>query len=249
MHYLHFFSDDGAGEGIFDISDLADDGGTDGRILKRQVGIGCERAVLQHQILAVAEGLRAGYTTTHEPEVLGVPTEVFGMDFGVIDSAVAALPESILGVQHGMVNLDIAGVLEGILARQLQMADTQALGLEERVVGVVDVEVGQLSVTATPESFRAIGHAQAFDGQTVYLAEGFGCIERAVRHAQTAHIPERSPVRGGEMAAGAAHILALPERVHAFEAAVVGLNAAALLESRFALADGDVAELDVPAGV
>ena len=103
------------GERIDDRGDLAADGSADGGFLEGTIGIGCKRAVLQNQVLAIAKGLGAGDAAANQTEVLGVPTEIFAIDLRIIEGYILAIPESILGIQHGIMDLDIANVLEGIL--------------------------------------------------------------------------------------------------------------------------------------
>ena len=115
---------DRAGERILNGSDGTDDCRLDGRFLKCQIGIGRKRAVLQNQVLTIAERLRAGDTAADEAEVLGVPTEVFAFEFGVIDGNVFAIPERIFGIKDGMMDFDVFCVLECIFALQPKLADT-----------------------------------------------------------------------------------------------------------------------------
>ena len=110
-------------------------------------------------------------------------------------------------------------------------------------------EVGYLSAPAIPESLSAVGHRHVFKGQAVYLAEGFGCIQMAVVEPQTAVVPERCTVGGGEMAVAANDVLALPESIQPLKTAFHRLYMAAFLEPRLALTDGDAGELEVTAGV
>ena len=110
--------DQRAGERIDDGSDVAYDGRFDGGFLEGTVGIGRKRAFLQDEVLRIAKRLRTGDSAADETKVFGVPTEIFALDLGVVDSAVFAVPESVFGIEDGVMNLEVTGVLEGVFACQ-----------------------------------------------------------------------------------------------------------------------------------
>ena len=121
--------------------------------------------------------------------------------------------------------------------------------MHKGVSSLLDMEVGYLAGTAVPESFRAIGHLDSLEGQAVYLAEDFGCIDEAVKETEIAAVPERRTVRRREIAVAAGDVLTLPDDVHALETAVFSEDMARLFESRLAFADGDAGELEIAGGV
>ena len=104
------------------------------------------------------------------------------------------------------------------------------------------MKIGDLSVSAPPEGLGTVVDLHPFDGQAVYLAEGFWCVECTAGQSDAADVPYRRPVGGCEEALSAFDIFALPKDVLALKAATVGEDMARLLESRFAFANGDVAE-------
>jgi hypothetical protein len=111
------------GEGIDDRSDLAADSSADGGFLEGTVGIGGERAILEDEVLGIAEGLGTGDVATDKTEVFGVPAEIFALDLRVIDGDVLTVPEGVFGIQYRVVNLYVAGVLEDVFALQLDIGD------------------------------------------------------------------------------------------------------------------------------
>ena len=121
--------------------------------------------------------------------------------------------------------------------------------MHKGVSSLLDLEVGDLTDTAVPEGFRAIGDFDSLQGQAVYLTEGFGRIDEAVKEPQIAAIPERRAVGSSEIAVAAGDVLALPDDVPALETAVVSEDTARLFESRLAFADGDAGELEIAGGV
>ena len=215
--------------------------------LQRPIGIRREDTVLKNKVLAITQRLRTGDAAADKPEVLRIPAEVLAFQIGVIDGDVLAVPERIFRIEHGITDLDITGVLEGVLALQLEINNLELLRLEEGIVPLLYAQISNLSAATTPESLSAIGHPHAFNSEPVYLSKSLWRIERAVRQFDAANIPHRRPVRCREMAFHAHNILALPEDVHAFEAAVYRLHTTAFLQPRFAFADGDITELNIAA--
>ena len=121
--------------------------------------------------------------------------------------------------------------------------------MHEGIGALLYFEVGDLAGTAVPECFRAIGHADAFEGQVVYFAEGFRRIDEAVEEPQIAAVPERRTVGGCEIAVAAGDVLALPDDVHAFESAFDGFDTTRLFESRLTFANSDAVQLEIAGGV
>ena len=84
----------------------------------RAIGVWSEDAVLHYQVLAIAQGLRAGYAATHQTQVLRVPTEVFALYFRVLNGAVLRLPKRVLCIENSVMYFDVFCVLEGVLSIQ-----------------------------------------------------------------------------------------------------------------------------------
>ena len=121
--------------------------------------------------------------------------------------------------------------------------------MHKSVGTLLDLEVGDLTGTAVPEGFRAIGDFDSLQGQAVYLTKDFGRIDEAVEELQIAAVPHRRAVRRREIAVAAGDVLTLPDDVHALETAIDGFNMARLFESRLAFADGDAGELEIAGGI
>ena len=119
--------------------------------------------------------------------------------------------------------------------------------MHKGVSSLLDLEVGDLTDTAVPEGFRAIGDFDSLQGQAVYLTEGFGRIDEAVKEPQIAAVPHRRSVGGCEIAVAAGDVLALPDDVHALETAVFSEDMARLFESRLTFAYRHALEAQVAA--
>lgn len=70
-------------------------------------------------------------------------------------------------------------------------------------------------------------------------------MDGAVGHTETAHIPQAGTGGGFESTLAAGDVLALPQDVLPGESAVDGIDTAALFESGFALAYGDLLQTEV----
>ena len=100
---------DEAAAGVLHGVDVALDGGLDAAVLEGQVGFGLEGAVLQHQVLAVAQGLRSANVAVHQPEVPGIPAQELALDTGIVNGYVLTFPEGVLGVQVGVADNHVPG--------------------------------------------------------------------------------------------------------------------------------------------
>ena len=119
--------------------------------------------------------------------------------------------------------------------------------MHKGVSSLLDLEVGDLTDTAVPEGFRAIGDFDSLQGQAVYLTEGFGRIDEAVKEPQIAAVPERCAIGRREIAVTAGGVLAFPYDVHALETAVFSEDMARLFESRLTFAYRHALEAQVAA--
>ena len=236
-------------KGIDDGWKGTEDGGADGRFLEGAVSIRREGTILEDEVVAIAERLRAGDAAADKAEVMRVPAEVFAADVGIANNAVPTLPECIFGIEYGVMQFDILRILESVFASQLEIGDLKFFGVHERVNAVLNAQVGNLSVSAAPERLITIVHLHALDGKAIYLPEGLRGIEGTVREADAAAVPHRGTVRCREIALAAFYVFTLPEDVLAFETAMVGTDSPRLFESRLAFADGDIAELNVAGGI
>ena len=94
--------------GVLDTMNRAIDSSVDGAVLEGEVAVSAHSAVLHDKVFAVAEGLLASDMTTDETEILAIPTEVFSIDFRIIDRHVLCLPQCILGIKQGIVDFHVS---------------------------------------------------------------------------------------------------------------------------------------------
>lgn len=215
--------------------------------LQRAIGIGREGAILENEVVAVAQWLCAGDTTTNKTKVESIPAEVLAFDVRVIDRDVLAIPEGIFRIQHSVADLYTAGVLERVLALQLEIGDLELLRMQKSILGIMHLDVHQFSASAMPKGLDSIGDFRAFDEDIFELSKDLRRIYLTVLESQIPAVPHRGSVRRGKDTFFALHLLALPKRVFAFETAIHSRHASRLLESRLPLADSDAVEFDITA--
>ncbi len=127
-------------------------------------------------------------------------------------------------------DLDIARILEGILALQLEIGDLTLERMKESIVDIVHLHIGKTNILTMPKSLDSIGHFRLFDSKVFELSKSLWRVDEAVRNTEITTVPHRGSIGGGEVAFQALDILALPEDVHAVEAAVDGFDASRLFE-------------------
>ena len=81
---------------VLDVLDMALDIGLNSRILKHTIAHRVDGAVLNHQVLCLAEQLLACQMAVHETYVLRVPGQILTIEHRVIDGHILALPERVL---------------------------------------------------------------------------------------------------------------------------------------------------------
>ena len=75
---------------------MPSDIGLDSRILEHTVAGFVDGAVLEHEVLGIAEQLLASQVTIHQSDVLRVPRQILAIEHRVVDGDVLALPERVL---------------------------------------------------------------------------------------------------------------------------------------------------------
>ena len=173
---------DVSGRGVLDVGDGSTDVGLQGAVLEGAVARGVEGAVLQYQVVGVAQGLFAGDVAVDEAEVLRVPAEVFAVQFGVVDGDVLHFPEGVFGGYLGVVYLDVLHVLEDVFAVALQAIHVDVVAEHEGEGAFVQGEILDADAVAAPEDFVGIVHPDVFYLDVVHLAEHFGGVDDGVAH-------------------------------------------------------------------
>ena len=152
----------------------------DGRIFKSQICVRAHCAVLQYEVVAVAQRLGLGDVAADKAEVLRVPGKIFTVDDGIDDGDILGLPEGIFGVQHTVPDLHILGVLETIVAVKLDVGEFNILAVHEHIVGSVDHRIFDHDVPAVPESLRSARNLNVLQLDSVHPAEGLRCVDDSV---------------------------------------------------------------------
>ena len=216
-----------------------------GRILERAVTFGVERAVLEHEVLGVAERLFARYMAVDESQSARVPSEELSVQFRVVHRHVVHLPERVLRVYLRVANLYIARVLEDVLRVRHQSVHLHVAAVHERVRTLVQYHVLQLQSVDAPERLVGIVHGYVLQRQILHLAEELRTVYHAVLHVHIVRVPYRRARARSEIAVAYVRSLHVPQRVLALEVAVAADDVAALLYARFAEGDAHVVELHV----
>ena len=237
-----------AAGGVLDVLDVSTDVGLDGAVLEDSVAHAVEGAVLEHEVVDIAEKLLAGEVATHESHVLGMPGEVFAIELGVVDGDVLALPEGVLGEDLGIVHLDVLAILEDVLGVALESVDVDVVGEHEGVGSAVEPHVLDSDSVDLPEGFVGIGDLDVLEFQILHLAEELGSVDAAVGHQEVVGVPDGRARAHGEVAVVDACSVDVPPRVLAVELAVVGLDVPALLDARLSVGDGDALQAQVVLG-
>ena len=50
-------------------------------------------AILQYEVVGIAERLLTGYMAIHQPEIVRMPAEIFAVEFRIVDCHILHLPE------------------------------------------------------------------------------------------------------------------------------------------------------------
>ena len=234
--------------GILDVLDVPLDVGLDGGVFKHTVAHAVDGAVLQHQVVGIAQQLLAGQMTVDQPHVLRVPRQVFAVQLGVVDGHVLTLPERVLGEYLGVVNLYVLAILEHVLRVALQAIDIDVLRKHERIGAAVQLDILQPQVVDSPEGLVGIGYLHVLQLHMVHLAEELRGVDAAAAHHQVVGVPDGRPRVEREVTVFYQYTIDVPPRVLAVEAAVLCLNVTALLDAALAVGDGDVLQTGVVDG-
>ena len=93
---------------VLDVLDVSTDIGLNVGVFENTVAGSIEGAVLEYQLVGIAQQLYASQMAVHQSDVLRVPSQVLTINQRVVDSHVLALPERVFGDDMGIVQTRIS---------------------------------------------------------------------------------------------------------------------------------------------
>ena len=170
--------------------DVSADVGLYRAVFEHAVAGPVEGAVLEHQVLRIAQQLFARQVAVHQSNVLRVPRQILTVQLGVVDGYVLTLPERVLGQDTGMVDLHVLTVLEHVFRIALQSVDVDVLGEHERVGASVQLHVVELQTVDLPECLVGVAYLHILQFHVVHLAEELRTVDAATAHHEVVGIPD-----------------------------------------------------------
>jgi len=240
---------DVSGERVLDVGDVSSYVGNDVAVFKHSVAVLVEGAVLQHQVVGIAQQLFSSEVAVDEVHVFRVPCQVLSVEYGVADGDVLALPEGVFCHDVGIVYLHVLAVLEHVLRVALQSVHLHVFAEHEWVCAVVQLQVVCLDVLASPECLVGIVDDHVLQSQVVHLAEHLRCVDACVAHVEMVAVPQCRACPGIELAVVYRKVMYVPKRIFAPKAAVHGLNVRALLDGALAIANRNILQSQLMAAV
>ena len=214
-------------------------------VFESAVAVGAEGAVLEHQVVGIAERLLARDMAVYQPKVTRVPPQVLSVELRVVDGDVLNLPESILGSYARIAQLYVLHVLEHILALALQPVDGDVFAEHERIGPALQLKVLGIDALAPPEHLVGIGHLHVLDVNVVHLAKHLRGVYLGVCHLQVVRIPQCRTPADVEVTAVDGKPMYMPEGVVALKTAVGRNDVATLFYGRLTLTDGHIVDVQV----
>ena len=247
-HRAYMVSHDAARHGVLNVGNATAYVGVQSGILESAVAGRVESAVLQHEVVSVAEGLLARDMAIDQTEVAGVPAEILPIKLRVVYGHILHFPEGILSGDFRIMYLHVFHILEHIFAVAFKSVYAYVTAEHKRICAAVELKVANIEPLATPEDLISIVHHHTFYLDIAHLAEHLGRVNHRVLHFQVVAIPECGAAADIEIAAVDDETVYMPEGVVALETAVGRHDVAALLYGRLALAYGHVVEVQVVRG-
>ena len=176
----------------------------------------------------------------HQPDVLGVPCQVFTVQLRVVNGDIFTLPEGVLGQNLGVVHLHVLAVLEHILGVRLQSVYVDVLREHKRIGAAVQLYVLQPQTVHFPECLVGIGDVHVLQLHVLHFAEELRTVYPAAAHHQVVGIPDGRSRTQCKVAVLNQCTVHVPPGVFAVEPAVLGLDVAALLDAALAVGYRDV---------
>ncbi len=218
------------------------------RVFEHAVAGLVEGAVLEHEVLRIAQQLLASQMTVYETYVLRVPCQILAIEYGVVDGHILALPERVLRQYLSVVYLHILAVLEHVLGIAIQAVDADVLTEHERVGAAVQGNILQSKAIHLPERLVSIGDVDIFQHHILHFAEEFRAVDATTPHHQIVGVPDGGTRALGEVAVLNECAVNVPPRIFAIEATVLGLHILTLLDATLAVCDGDILQSQVVGG-
>ena len=233
---------------VLDVLDMPTDISLDGGIFEHTVAHLVDGAVLQHEVLRIAEQLLACQVAVHQPDVLRVPGQVLSVEHGVVDGDVLTLPERVLCQDLRVVNFHVLAILEHIFRVAFQPVDVDVLREHEGVGTLMQHDVLQSEAVHLPEGFIGIIDHHILQFYVFHLTEELRPVDGAVLHLQVVGVPDGRARAHSEVAVLDVGAVDVPPGIFAVELAIVGLHPLALLDARLSVGDGDPLQPQVVLG-
>ena len=247
-HLAHAVAIDVSVAWILDTGDMSVQPGTHVRVLEGQVGISAEGAVLEHQVVAVAQGLGAGDMAVDKAQAVRIPTEVLAVQLAVAHSDTHGVPQGVFAVNLGVTYQHVVTVLEGIIAVLLVSVDDHMVGVHKQVVGIEHLDIFEGDIAAMPQGFLRIWEFDTADIQPFEFTEHLGRFDTAVAHHAVSAVPQRGTGALGEIAAFDLEVACVPEWVLAAKLAMTCHDITRCLQSALAGIDDYVFQLQIVSG-
>ena len=219
---------------------MAADVGFHRRVFEDPVAGRIERTVFQHEVLRIAQQLLAAQLAVHQPHVFRMPGQILAIQFGIIDRDVLALPEGVLGRDLRVADHHVLAVLEHVLGVAHQPVHLDVAGEHKGIGAAAQLHVLDLQAVHFPEGLVGVGDEHALEGDVLHLAEEFRSVDGAVAHHQVVGVPDGGAGARREIAVRDQAAVDVPPGILAVKLAAVGFDVAAMLDTRFAVDDGDV---------
>ena len=101
--------------------------------------------------MGMAERLFPRNMAVDQPEVARMPSEIFPVEFRVIDGNIFHFPESVLGSDSGIVYLCVLHVLEDIFTVAFKPVDINIPAEHERICAAMEFQPSGIDAGTSPE--------------------------------------------------------------------------------------------------
>ena len=232
-----------AADGILHLSYRTRDAGIDAcGVLEYTVASGIKGTVFERNAIHITKRLFTRNVTADKLDVPAVPSEVFAVEFRVVNRDIVALPKGVLCSNLGVVHLYILAILEDVLGIGNQSINVNIFREHKRIGAVMQSYVFQLQPVDAPEGLIGIVDGDFLKFKVFHLAEELGAVNHAIAHHHVVAIPNGRAAAWSKVATRDQAAVNMPPRVLAIELGVVTFHIVTTLDARLAVGNRDILE-------
>ena len=152
-----------------------------------------------------------------------MPSQIFPVEYRVIDSHVLALPKRVLGYDMSIPQFHVLTILKNVFRIALQAVNLYVIAEHKGIGTFVKCEIVSFNILTTPECLVCIVNDNILQLDIMHLTKHLWSVNLSIAHLQMVAIPQCRTGTCVKLTTAYLEAMYMPERILSPEMAVLGL--------------------------